>query len=131
MKQFLAACLLIASPVMAQDGPLAPYLWENRPIVVFADSAQDPRFSEQMDFLRQETEALVERDVVILTDTNPSAQSDLRTKLRPRGFTLILVGKDGGVKLRKASPWDVREISRVIDKMPMRQREMREAGRLR
>jgi hypothetical protein len=38
----------------------------------------------------------------------------------------VLVGKDGGNKLRKPFPWDVREISRSIDKMPMRQREIRE-----
>jgi len=50
----------------------------------------------------------------------------LRTKLRPRGFMLVLIGKDGGVKLRKPLPWDVRELSRTIDTMPMRQREMRD-----
>ncbi len=52
--------------------------------------------------------------------------SDLRTKLRPRGFMLVLMGKDGEVKLRKPLPWTVRELSRSIDKMPMRQREERE-----
>ena len=50
----------------------------------------------------------------------------LREKLRPRGFMLVLIGKDGGVKLRKPFPYNVRELSRNIDKMPMRQREIRE-----
>ena len=49
-----------------------------------------------------------------------------RKKLRPRGFMLVLVGKDGGVKLRKPSPWTVREITRSIDKFPDRQREVEE-----
>ena len=40
---------------------------------------------------------------------------------------LTLVGKDGNIKLRKPFPWSVREISRSIDKMPMRLREIREA----
>jgi hypothetical protein len=40
---------------------------------------------------------------------------------------LTLIGKDGGVKLRKPFPWDVREITRSVDKMPMRQREIRES----
>lgn len=40
---------------------------------------------------------------------------------------LTLMGKDGNVKLRKPFPWHVREITRSIDKMPMRQREIREA----
>ncbi|MEO0922698.1 MAG: DUF4174 domain-containing protein, partial [Pseudomonadota bacterium] len=39
---------------------------------------------------------------------------------------LALVGKDGTIKLRKPVPWDVRELSRVIDKMPMRQQEVRD-----
>jgi hypothetical protein len=53
----------------------------------------------------------------------------LRTKLRPRGFMVVLIGKDGGVKLRKPFPWDVREFSRSIDKMPMRQQELRDLPR--
>jgi hypothetical protein len=37
--------------------------------------------------------------------------------------------KDGEVELRKPAPWDVREITRTIDKMPSRQQELRfEAG---
>ena len=43
---------------------------------------------------------------------------------------MVLIGKDGGVKLRKPSPWSTREISRSIDKMPMRQREIREQNRV-
>ena len=50
-----------------------------------------------------------------------------RLRMRPRGFMLVLVGKDGGIKLRKPRPWDVREITRSIDKMTIRQREIREA----
>jgi len=50
----------------------------------------------------------------------------VRRELRPRGFMLALVGKDGQIKLRKPAPWDVRELSRSIDKMPMRQQEIRD-----
>lgn len=50
----------------------------------------------------------------------------MRQRLRPRGFMLVLIGKDGGVKLRKPVPWDVREISRSIDKFPLRQQEIRD-----
>jgi len=70
---------------------------------------------------------LINRDVVIITDTDRSDRSDIRTKLRPRGFQLTLIGKDGGVKLRKPFPWDVRELSRQIDKMPIRKQEILDA----
>lgn len=108
------------------DVDLTAYRWTHRPVVVFADSPADPRYQEQIDRLLSDAEALVDRDVVLLVDTDPTAQSALRRKLRPHGFMLVLIGKDGGVKLRKPLPWSVREISRTIDKMPMRLREVEE-----
>jgi len=39
---------------------------------------------------------------------------------------LVLVDKDGNIELRKPFPWNVREITRSIDKMSIRQREIRE-----
>lgn len=105
---------------------LSQFVWEKRPIIIFADSPADPNFDQQMEYLDARIDELRERDVVVLTDTDPSVQSALRTQLRPRGFMLVLIGKDGGVKLRKPFPWDVRELSRTIDKMPVRQREIRE-----
>ena len=98
--------------------------WAQRPIVIFANSDKDPNFISQMEFLSQDIKALKERDIVVLVDTNPSIPSALRKKLRPHGFAFILIGKDGQVKLRKPSPWNIREIARVIDKMPLRQQEI-------
>ena len=107
------------------DAGLEPFLWRARPIVVFADTPADPAFQQQMAYLAEESAALAERDVVVIADTDPAARSAIRQALRPRGFMLALIGKDGGVKLRKPFPWDVRELSRTIDKMPMRQQEVR------
>ena len=98
--------------------------WAQRPIVIFANSDKDPNFISQMEFLSQDIKALKERDIVVLVDTNPIVPSALRKKLRPHGFAFILIGKDGQVKLRKPSPWNIREIARVIDKMPIRQQEI-------
>jgi hypothetical protein len=41
-------------------------------------------------------------------------------------FSLILVGKDGGTKLKRSDQVDLREILGLIDSMPMRQNEMRQ-----
>ncbi|OED50327.1 DUF4174 domain-containing protein [Leisingera sp. S232] len=108
------------------DVELAEFQWTHRPVVVFADSPEDPRFHEQMERLMEGAAALRERDVVVLTDTDPAAKSALRKKLRPRGFMLVLIGKDGGIKLRKPHPSTVRELSRSIDKFPERLREVEE-----
>lgn len=116
---------LVGGTERAAEVALEDFLWTKRPIVVFADAAADPRFVEQMRFLGADVEELLLRDVVILTDTDPQAKSALRKKLRPRGFMLALIDKDGGIKLRKPAPWTVREITRSIDKWPTRQQEIR------
>ncbi len=110
----------------ATETDLSEFKWKKRPVIVFADSPDDPAFVEQMELLSAQPDRLNERDVVVIVDTDPDARSAIRLKMRPRGFMLTLVGKDGGIKLRKPIPWDVREISRSIDKKPMRQREIRE-----
>ncbi|MEM6760558.1 MAG: DUF4174 domain-containing protein [Pseudomonadota bacterium] len=139
MKQILPLVMtgLLACAAAAEPGDpfaladsdvtdLEQFVWEKRPVIVFADSPNDPNFGLQMEYLEARADELAERDVVVLTDTDPRAAGPLREKLRPRGFMLVLIGKDGGVKLRKPFPWDVRELSRTIDKMPMRQREIRD-----
>ncbi|WP_111731900.1 DUF4174 domain-containing protein [Roseovarius amoyensis] len=109
-----------------ESATLEDFIWLKRPLVVFADSPNDPRYIQQMQYITDRLEALASRDVVVLTDTDPRAGSALRKNLRPRGFMLTLIGKDGSVYLRKPAPWSVREISRVIDKMPLRQQEIRD-----
>lgn len=107
------------------------FLWKARPIVIFADTPEDPAFREQLQALEALPEMLVERDVVVITDADPSAASAWRQSLRPTGFSLVLMDKDGQVKLRKPFPWDVREISRAIDKFPLRRQEIRRGSLLR
>lgn len=98
--------------------------WQLRAVVVFGQGENDPLFLEQMELITAQIDDLVERDVIVIADTDPTVLSDLRRKLRPRAFMLALIGKDGGVALRKPAPWDVRELSRSIDKMPLRQQEI-------
>ena len=112
-------------PYEAVEANLSDFLWLKRPVVVFADTPADPRFKRQIELLETRPQALIDRDVVILVDTDRQNPSDIRLKLRPRGFMMVLIGKDE-VELRKPSPWDVREITRAIDKMPMRLQELKE-----
>ena len=136
MKQFFASAALTLIPLvgLTEDDPLflevtkytelSSYQWTHRPVVVFANSTEDVNYQRQIKMLEQDIESLIDRDVIILTDTTPSPETPLRDALRPRGFALLLIGKDGQVKLRKPFPWSVRELSRAIDKMPMRRQEL-------
>lgn len=115
---------LMAVPAMAEDDPLAQYKWEARPVIVFADSDKDPRFQKQVSALSARSDDMAERDVVILLDTDPDADSALRRKFRPRDFQILLIGKDGQIKLRRPHPITAEDLNRQIDRMPMRRREM-------
>ncbi len=118
-----------AEPPLIIDGEnadISEYLWINRPVIVFSDSPADPRYVQQLELLNALPDDLRDRDVIVLTDANPEGKSALRKKLRPRGFMMVLMSKDGTVYLRKPFPWSVREISRSIDKLPSRQQEVRD-----
>ncbi|WP_145103950.1 DUF4174 domain-containing protein [Cereibacter sediminicola] len=119
-------------PVDAHGLTLSQFLWTKRPVVVFADTPADPNFVRQMQMIDARLDHLDERDVIVITDTDPAEPSEIRRALHPRGFSLVLLDKDGQVKLRKPLPWDVREIGRAIDKFPLRRDELLErnpAGR--
>lgn len=104
------------------------FMWQMRPVVVFADTPGDPAFREQLNALQAGAEALIERDVIVITDADPAANSAWRRQLHPRGFSLVIIDKDGQVKQRKPFPWDVREIGRAIDRFPLRRQEIGRAG---
>jgi len=98
-------------------------LWIARPLVVFADTENDPRFRQQMTLLAEDSEVLEARKVVVLVDTDPAANGPLRRALRPRGFGIVLIDTDGSVVQRRPAPTTVRELSRTIDRLPSRRQE--------
>ena len=111
-------------PVDAAGLDLKQFIWTNRVLVIFADSPADPALQQQLRLFSADPEPLRLRDVVVVTDTDPANSSPARKQLRPRGFSLVWVDKDGEVRLRKASPWSVREVAQAIDKTPLRREEM-------
>lgn len=138
MLRSLALCLCLVSAVLparadeaampvvpAAEADLALLKHAARPLVVFADTPDDPAFAEQMRLLSLRWSELEERGVVVIADTDPAAASAVRQALRPRGFSLVLIDRDGLVALRKPFPWDGREIMRAIDRMPDRREELR------
>jgi Domain of unknown function (DUF4174) len=120
------------NPVLAPDVVEADLLYVMRPVIIFADSPDDPAFIRQLELLARYHEELAARDVILILDTDPATPSPLRQKLRPRGFSLVLMDKDWKPSIRKPLPWDGREIINSIDKMPIARTEALErnpAGR--
>jgi hypothetical protein len=146
MKTLIRALLFITLPLSAMaetvatpEGPveasevvLADLLYVNRAVIVFADSPNDPNFIRQMELLARDPSQLSDRDALLIVDTDPDARTEVRQKFRPRGFSLVLMEKDGNAVIRKPLPWELREITNAIDKFPLRRQEVLErnpAGR--
>jgi len=91
-------------------------IWEKRPVLVFSNSHLDPNLKQQIKMFASDPNALLSRDVRVFVDNTPEPNSKLSKRFRPKGFLIILIGKDGQIKLRKNTPWSAREITRVIDK---------------
>ena len=111
--------------------------WKNR--IVLVSQGEDPiQFSRQMKELVTNEESLIDRhmlifkvegDQLIEAGNDAKIEIDSRTakkyQLREGVFEVILIGKDGGVKLRENSFVEQEKIFALIDTMPMRQVEMR------
>lgn len=116
---------------------LDAYRWQNRIILIFAPAAGDTMYAEQLAAFATREAELADRDVLIgrfpadeqgSFAGQPVAQSGgvaLRERYAvPAGdFGLILIGKDGGAKLRADESVSTVRIFALIDSMPMRQQE--------
>ena len=119
---------------------LADYRWENRVVIIFGPAESDTRFSEQKSLIYPKGEGIDDRDLKIVTVVyNDESKVDEHSitdesakNLRDRfdisddQFAILLIGKDGGEKLRSTDVIAPEDLFSVIDRMPMRQREMRD-----
>jgi hypothetical protein len=121
------------------DFDLEAFQWKNRIILVFAPSSNSETYKGQMQEFEGQEDAVLDRDLIILElfedwETR-QGHTSLSERVAPRlrrqfevgegEFLLILIGKDGTVKLRSNHPVAASKIFGLIDSMPMRQEEMR------
>jgi len=100
-------------------------------IVLVIGRPADPLIAEQTARLAQRRQALDDRDVRVVTVTPKEAARDWPAAGQPASdrFRVLLIGKDGGVKLRRDRPVDPAELEALIDTMPMRRQEREARGR--
>jgi len=118
---------------------LERYQWKNRLLVIFSPSPEDPAYQALSQELDRNPGGVRERDLLVfqVMEQSPSslgtqeigtaAAQELRQRfsLPRRAFAVVLIGKDGIVKLKREGPAALTDIFALIDSMPMRQREMR------
>lgn len=103
-----------------ETADLNQYQWNKRPILIFATSQSDSSYRQQIMMLEKAKEGLIDRDIIVLSDTSPSSRGKLRSHFQPSGFVLVLIGKDGGAKLQEKRPVSAETLLSTIDRMPMR-----------
>jgi hypothetical protein len=120
--------------------PLAHYRWKNRLLVVFASEAADKQLQAQSEHVAANEAGFHDRDLLQFTvlpnqvqgpeQHSAAVAKQLRQhyKVAKGEFVVLLIGKDGTVKLRKNEPVSMQEIFKLIDTMPMRKAEMRKGN---
>jgi hypothetical protein len=107
------------------------YTWEKRVLLVVAPASTDEQLLKQQQILQAQPAGLQDRDMevmYILTDEISAENKNYLAEqfnIRQSGFYAILIGKDGGEKLRSQKPMETGLIFGTIDAMPMRRQEMR------
>ncbi len=117
---------------------LERYTWRNRVLLIFTPDHHHSEFVAQNEILAKFAPGLVDRDLVVLRmvpgyevtmDGNPAAgiSSDglyRSFSIEPGTFRVLLIGKDGALKLTRSAAVAANTLFDLIDSMPMRQLEM-------
>ncbi|RNC80082.1 MAG: DUF4174 domain-containing protein [Balneola sp.] len=140
---FLLLCITFSmtlySSINAQN--LSNHRWENRVLILVTDDLENEYYQKQLKELEGNEEKLKERKLTIyrvwegqykigLEDQNGwySVLDDNFSKLTTLSdseFEIILIGLDGGVKVRETETIEVEKLFAIIDSMPMRAQEIR------
>ncbi len=130
--RLLPLALALVLSVAAMPDWYGPFRDHNRVLLVFAPSPADRELVVQRAALRPGSAAHAERDLVtieIVGDHATDGRVDARTLREAYGvpareFVVVLMGKDGGEKLRRRHPITQAALFGTIDAMPMRREEM-------
>ncbi len=118
---------------------LRQYQWKNRLLLLFSPSPEVPAYQVLSQKLDRNPSGVRERDLLVFhvleqgprvpgnQEIGTAEAEELRQRFGiTRGtFAVVLIGKDGTVKLKREGPTALTDIFALIDTMPMRQREMR------
>jgi hypothetical protein len=125
-------------PAQAMAAELSDYLWQRRPLLLFAPTDSDQRLVETMRRIEASRCDFADRDMVlgrIVAEGTSTLDGDVvgidqaqqllsEFGIGTNSFGVVLIGKDGGKKLRVNDVPDLQAIYAVIDGMPMRGREV-------
>ena len=118
---------------------LSQHEWENRVILLFAPDFQNQTLKQQLGFFQKNKKGLADRKLIVYQITREEVKKDGKLlkensvlsssfnqfKVNKNEFTFILIGLDGGEKMRSSEVISREKLLSKIDRMPMRQAEIR------
>lgn len=121
-----------------QSQDLSSHQWGDRLILILIDDTSNTVYKNQIDELHSDQQGLEDRKLVIYTvlpdrfkrDDRPNRgwikSDELYSEYNQNeeSFEILLIGLDGGVKLRQTEFLSNKKLFGRIDQMPMRQREL-------
>lgn len=125
----LALCISDATAAAT----LADHAWHDRVLLVFAANDAAPPLAVQRAHIDQSQHDFADRDLraILVVGNTVTGSTDNAIDLRqrfhvsPSAFRVLLIGKDGAVKLDSSEPVVSNEVNATIDAMPMRREELR------
>ena len=140
------AIFIMTHKTEAQQSKLKKHRWQNRILVLKTDSKQNDNFVNQLQELKQHKVGLIERKLVLYTVIEDMVYFDNFKSKDPASYKLndldelsdifgsedyeiILIGLDGGIKVRDIQKTSIKQLFEIIDVMPMRRRELKNKGK--
>jgi hypothetical protein len=114
--------------------------WKNRVLLILANSADNQILTEQIEEFNKNRKGLTERKLIVFQIQKDGYLVGLEanTKFHKTSglyesyikdhspYEIILIGLDGGIKLRQKELLSLDKLFAIIDGMPMRRAEMKE-----
>lgn len=129
-------CMSVA---VSQDNPFGAYQWQYRILIIYTADNSTEEYLGQVQEFTQNREAFAERDLVVFLvhsdelvaltkqpERPTISASSVKTALgitKDDKFQVVLIGKDGGTKLRESRLVSSQRLFTLIDGMPMRRSE--------
>ncbi len=145
MKPFTVIIFILIALTLINPGETIPmdltqFQWKNRLLFIFAPDSSHPLFKQLQSQIMDQKSEVEDRDLAVFSvlAQGPSQMNTTaidrqeadsirdRFGISPNAFSLILIGKDGGIKLKRSDPVDLTEIFELIDSMPMRRNEIQQ-----
>ena len=124
---------ILFAAALAAPTTIADMRWRKRILLISAPRADDPAVIAQRRELAGWDAEARERDMAIVSvfgdrvegATDGAATLRKRFRLPAGRFAAVLIGKDGGEKMRSATPIAPEMLAETIDAMPMRRERQR------